>query len=527
MAPFRLDLGAPRWDYLLLAVVIGVFLAVATRFADQPFVWRYDYPSAHNSTNAINHLNYGLAVTKGSLVRNANPSVPERLIFSSHHPPFLSLVVAASYAVFGVHPAAARGVVILFSTINVLLLYWAVRMLIGRATALAAASVFTLLPLQIVYSTKVNFEPLVLTFVLGMLVAYAYWLRRPSTARFAAMAAIFCVGTTVDWSAYYIGGILPAFHFALLWYRRQPIARTDYLLWLLPLLGVLMFALFLAQLYWVDPNLLHGLTNLAKERGGVQTGHDYSEVGFSNLSLVQRAASRSAVLFTLPVLALGVTGLLLALARLVGLDRGKQQDEAYLVLLWVVGMAHFVVFRHVSWVHEFLVYHFMAPVAVTAGWLIAQAVRILPGRVAGAAVLIFALCFLPLSLLQARQAFWDGQIAGILELGHFLNENVPEGAVIFTTATHHPFLHPGVPHYAERDVVDGVESMEALAAASAGWKKSPRYLMAYGAPSANLQTTARFTQELASRYAGVKAPWGTLYDLSKPLGSPGAAPGGN
>jgi 4-amino-4-deoxy-L-arabinose transferase-like glycosyltransferase len=520
MARRRFDLHSPVWHTLLLTAAIGIFVLIAARFIDLPFVWRYDYPSAHNATNAINHLSYGLSVTKGALVRNANPEVPERLLISSHHPPLLSLTVAASYAVFGIHEAAARGVILFFSALNVLLLYWSVRLLIGKATALPSAVIFALLPLQIVYSTKVNFEPMVLTYVLAMLVAYGYWLRRPGWLLFLPMAILFCLGTMVDWGAYYIGGILPAFHFLNRLYCREEIRSADYTLWVLSLLGLLMFALFIGHLYFVDPKLVGDLRDLAAQRSGMHEGLDDAAGGFSNFSLLERTVSRSALLFTLPALALGVTGLLLSVAKLAGSPRGSQRGAQFVLLFWALGLSHFLIFRHVYWVHEFLVHTLMAPVAVSAGWLIASMPRVLPRRVSVAAVAVFALAFLPWSLTQTRQKFWDGQIAEILPLAEYIQRTVPEGSVILTSATHHPFLHPAVPHYARRDVIDGIETLEALEKRAADWRSSPVYFMAYEGRSVNPEAVRELASHLDQRYQAQRTPWGSLYDLSVPPKNP-------
>lgn len=515
----RFDLDRPLWHTLLLAASIGIFVLIAARFIDAPFVWRFDYPSAHNATNAVNHLRYGLEVTQGALVRNANPEVPEHLLISTHHPPMLSLTVAGAYAMVGVDESTARGVILVFSVVSVLLLYWSVRLLIGKTTALGAAAIFALLPLQIVYSTKVNFEPMLLTYVLGVLVAYGYWLRRPGVARFIPMALLFFLAASVDWGGYYIGGILPAFHFLNRLYHGERIQRSDYILWVLPVLGVAMFALFVGHLYWVDPKLVSGLWDLAAERSGVHDEYAYADEGFSNLSLVQRTITRSALHLTLPVLALGVTALLLALAKLAGSPRGARREEPYILLFWVLGLTHMLVFRHVYWVHEFLVHTLLVPVAVSTGWLLAQMPRVLAPRVTVAAVVVFALSFLPLSLLQTRQTFWDGQVAEILDLAKYLNQQIPEGSVVLTTASHHPFLHPAVPHYAERDVIDGVETWDRLQQWARRFTASPLYLMAYDGRSADPEATAGLIGRLDSEgFPAVQTPWGALYELPDGIG---------
>jgi hypothetical protein len=354
---------------------------------------------------------------------------------------------------------------------------------------------------------------MVLTYVLGVLVAYGYWLRRPGWPRFVPMAILFCLGTMVDWGAYYIGGILPAFHFLNRVYLGERIRSVDWMLWLLFLLGVVMFAAFLGHLYWVDPKLVGELGDLAAERSGLHEEYGYQEEGFSNFSLLERTVTRSAILFTLPALALGITGLMLSIARLAGAPGGTQREAQYVLLYWALGFAHLLVFRHVYWVHEFLVHTLMVPVAVSAGWLFGMLPRLLPPRETLAAAAVFALLFLPWSLEQTRQKFWEGQVAEILEVAEIFQENVPEGAVIFTSATGHPFASPAVAHYAGRDVVNGIETIADLRRRSEEWKRSPLYFMAYEGRGADPEATSSLVAELGQDAPLRRTSWGALYRI--------------
>jgi hypothetical protein len=290
----------------------------------------------------------------------------------------------------------------------------------------------------------------------------------------------------------------------------------------MPLVAILMFGVFVGHLWWVDPASVHGLLDLAAERAGVSVASDTSDEAFTGLSLLQRTITRSALLFTLPALALAVTALILALARVGGGRRGEHPEGLALLLFWAVGLAHILVFRHVSWVHEFLVYYLMVPVSVSAAWLLHLAVEGLPRRMAVAAALIFSLLFVPIAFLQARDVFWTGHITGILPLSKYLQGRVPQGGVVLSTATHHPYLHPGVAHYSRRDVLERIETVEQVDRLRARYRASPLFLMAFREPSASAERTAELTRAMDARFASEETPWGTLYDLSAPLGPSGA-----
>jgi hypothetical protein len=295
---------------------------------------------------------------------------------------------------------------------------------------------------------------------------------------------------------------------------------------MLPALAVLMFGVYMAHVYWIDAGAVDSLLKLAAQRGGVQGGFDYASEGFSNLSLVQRTVTRTSLLFTLPAVALGVTAGLLVLGRVGGSRRGEFSEGVWLLLFWAVGLAHIIVFRHVSWIHEFLVYYLMVPISVSAGWLLWLGVKTLPRRTAAVVVVVFAVLFVPLAVLQARDLFWSGHITTIVPLGEYLKKRVPENGFVVSTATRYPLWHPGVCLYSERDMLSSVETVESLEEVRGRWKSSPLFLIALGPPSADQERTAGLVEALDREYAGEKTPWGIFYDLSAPRSSAGGAASG-
>ena len=96
-----------------------------------PWVHSYDANGALFSTAARNYLRYGLRATRGGQVVNAGQLAPERFRFYAHHPPGLSLTIAASFALLGEAEWSARLVPVLFTLAAAALLYLVARRLAG------------------------------------------------------------------------------------------------------------------------------------------------------------------------------------------------------------------------------------------------------------------------------------------------------------------------------------------------------------------------------------------------------------
>lgn len=501
-------------NFILFFIII-ITGSIIFKNVGQKFNWSHDYPSAHHSTNAISHIKYGLSITKGALVRNNNPTLPENLLISNHHPPSLPLIIAASYKIFGISESVSRGTMAFISLVNVILIYIAASLFIDRKTGIISSLIYSFLPLQLWYATKINHEPLVVMFVLATFIAYYYWNNKPSVLRLFFLVVMYSLGTTTGWAAYYTGGIIPAFHLSSKLLVNKALSKNDLYILVLPFCGIAMFGLFLLHLYLVDSSLLANLFHLAQERIG--TIDSYNNPTFSNISLLVKTTERSVLFFTLPVISIAFFGVLYCITLISNKDlTGVQYKKSlFIISLWLFGMSHLIVFRNVSWVHSFLVYYLMPAIAVTTAYIFCdQFYHNKQKYIFGG---IFLLLFLPISLYQTRQLTWTGKIPNIIPLSKKIEQNVPSDSIIFSAATNHPYLHPALPHYSHRDYIFEVETVQQLEQLLQEWPNSHPYFLMHEGPSVDHERTKALLSYLNSKNYPVKSFPGLssiLYDLS-------------
>ena len=124
----------------------------------------------------ITHLRVGLMATAGvpsAFYFDTPPIPPEG--FYTHHPPLLSLLLTAMFAVFGEAEWVARLLPMTFSLIGAVLLWLLVKDCTNARTAAFAVIAFAAMPMELRYGRMVNFEPIDLVWMLGALLCLRYW----------------------------------------------------------------------------------------------------------------------------------------------------------------------------------------------------------------------------------------------------------------------------------------------------------------------------------------------------------------
>ena len=161
---------------------IGLFVALgvlgwsfASDFA-APWTDQIDGNGACWSQSAHNTLRVGLMATAGvpsAFYFDTPPIPPEG--FYTHHPPLLSLMLTAMFAVLGEAEWVARLLPVSFSFIGVVLLWLLVKDCANARTAAFAVNAFAAMPMELRYGRMVNFEPIDLVWMLGALLCLRYW----------------------------------------------------------------------------------------------------------------------------------------------------------------------------------------------------------------------------------------------------------------------------------------------------------------------------------------------------------------
>jgi hypothetical protein len=174
-APSLLAPNSRCWLFGLVVALGAMLWSFSSDFA-APWTDQMDGNGACWSQSAHNTLRAGLRATAGvpSAFYFGTPPIPPEG-FYTHHPPLLSLLLTAMFAVFGEAEWVARLLPIACSLIGVVLLWQLMRNCTNARTAAFAVLTFAAMPMELRYGRMVNFEAIDLVWMLGILIGWHGW----------------------------------------------------------------------------------------------------------------------------------------------------------------------------------------------------------------------------------------------------------------------------------------------------------------------------------------------------------------
>jgi LmbE family N-acetylglucosaminyl deacetylase/4-amino-4-deoxy-L-arabinose transferase-like glycosyltransferase len=347
-------LAPRRWTFLFAAVLIWLAVVLSADI-DRPWINVLDYNGAVWSQSAHNILRAGLAETLGASSGFYFGPLPiPAWGYYLHHPPLLHLLIAALFAVFGEHEWVARLLPIGCTLASALLLWLLVRSCVGTRTATLSAAVFACLPMALRYGQMVNFEPCVLMLILGALLCLRYWtVSGEARWRHAALGVIL-TGLWVDWAMYIFVVSL-----CICWLSRSRDTRS--FAKVLILAALFSAACYFIRIQLVRPDAWQNLAHTFIARLGWSSSDQFT--GLQWLTKV----FHSLALHFLPL------GWVLAAAGAFAAFRARQHDKNLLWLLracvcvFVMDVFFVGAFQNNSYIHQYLSFYLLAPVAILAG----------------------------------------------------------------------------------------------------------------------------------------------------------------
>src|SRR5579875_1847386 len=229
--------GRRRWRgirqrimrHLPFAGIFVLALYLITINVASPWQSMHEDNGTLNESIAVNHLRYGLGVTKGQdmLDLEAKQSFgPAHVTEAQHfayfrygpthprvygdHPPLLGLTIAGSFIIFGMHFWSERLVPIVYALLSLILFYRLVMQVFDIGVARLAAFLFATFPMFAYFGRNVSHESEVLFWALLLLHGYV---RRHATGKKAAlaqMAVAVVLGGLYGWPMFYFAPILCA-----------------------------------------------------------------------------------------------------------------------------------------------------------------------------------------------------------------------------------------------------------------------------------------------------------------------------
>lgn len=444
---------------LAFGAILAFFIYSLTDDIDRPWVNQIDFNGAVWSQAAHNILRAGLIETQGaSTAFYFGPLPIPDAGYYLHHPPLLHLSVAAIFSVLGEHEWAARAVPIVCSLASLALLWLLICNTLGHRTAVFCTAILVALPMMLRYGAMVNFEPVVLTFILLSLLALRYWETSGSLLWKWTFFASLLVGMWVDWAMHLFALVLFA------WWMTRPGRPARRLAW--AVMGITVFSglAYLIHTQFLRSDALKDLHN----------------------TFLVRVASDENYKFTFAQWCHKVTGsivrhylwsnLLLAAVGIIITWRRRRDNEGLRWIGWACFMvfamdAIFVgVFQNDSYIHEYIAFYFVIPVAVMAGIALEEAARFLEtaarGRlhVVGNAALAL-LIILSISWGEIKTEAMEGRFC-ILDLAKKESPKlIPSlGAAIRKHFSPHtqvlcnfmPYYGPQLQYYAKREIASNL-----------------------------------------------------------------------
>lgn len=158
-----------------LLAVVAVALPLLLWGVDADWRLLHEDNGALHTTFALAHVRLGLAATRGHAVF-VDRTTGSAVIYG-HHPPGVSLLVAASFVLTGSEqPWAARLVPIACQLVALIMLAWLLLEVLPQGAATAAALFAAVVPMGAYFGRMVNFEAPGLAAVVAQLLGW-WWLR--------------------------------------------------------------------------------------------------------------------------------------------------------------------------------------------------------------------------------------------------------------------------------------------------------------------------------------------------------------
>ncbi len=384
-----------RWlrAHLPFAVVLVIATYLITLNVASPWQSMHEDNGTLNESIALNHLRYGLGVTKGQdlLDTEAQQSFgPRGLSEAQHfayfahgpthprvygdHPPLLGLTIAGSFLIFGPHFWSERLVPIVYALLGLIVFYRLASQVFDLGVARCAACLYATFPMLAYFGRDVSHEAPTLFWALLLLTGYVQ--RRP-----ALMAVVVVIGGLYGWPLYYFAVILWGVH--CLAERRWDwrLARVT----VLP--AILTFAVVLAQLDWALGGDLARLSAMFAYRTG---GSDHTAT-VTTLSWLQQVSTWNAEGFggwsqlALPA------AIFFLLAKLGGEGWSPRARVLAITALW--GLSHVLLFRNGALIHAYWQFYLLPFYALVLGWAAVTLARAHIARPPLRAVALALLCF--------------------------------------------------------------------------------------------------------------------------------------
>ena len=448
-----------------------------------PFAGQHDWNSVMYANAARNHLRYGLPATKLGVVTSFGPKHPnDPLGFFSHYPPLMPLLLAGSFSIFGVTEWAARLVPIISSAVLIYFMFKLAAYLWDLPTAVLTSIFLTFSPMLLYYSKIPVHETVVLGF-LGL----TFWAYVTKHYRLLILGLI--LSQLTSWAGYYLSLYLPLHGLIFSYLPRRKLL-------ILFLIAPVMFLLHNFHSFWVSGSQAQAsLWQVFLFR--LNLNADAQSYGMTISGFLSRQSRWILIYFT-RVLTLLSTAWLLINTRL-------NFKNSFVWLLLIFGFTHNLIFRHLSFIHDYMLIYALPFFALSSSIMLLKLYRRLAHNFA---LSVFIICLGLILFLTERIGYVQGLFASGktnpgVPLGKTLSQHTPpEAKIIITSTQFMRYYDVFVRYYADRYVSATTFAPSEL--------ENADYLVI---PKAHDIVSPELKQKLFGSYSHIDTPEGIIFNL--------------
>lgn len=343
-----------NWRGLAVAGVVALFLVAGLLPGiREPFWGHHEFNGVFYSMIAHNYNRYGWLATKGAQVTNFARADSGEWSLHTHHSATYPLVLSAWYRIWGEGETQARFLSVGGSLVAAFgLAFLAQRIARDKRAGLVVLALATT-PLWRYYGKMPVFEPLLLPLVsLGIL---SYWHKRDQSSEWTT-PLLAGLAFLLDWPGFWLGFWLLTYEIVRT--RRWPVVRN------LALAMGASLLVILAHQYVTTGSALDEFLRVGQYRLGV------SEQPYTSGEWVRLLLNRARAFWGWPLIFTSGIGLMVA---------WKSREKRELVILTgLIGISHIVVFRHIAWYHDYMLYHLIPWVVVLLALVWEESIKRMP-----------------------------------------------------------------------------------------------------------------------------------------------------
>ena len=344
-------MGSFFYRHFLLVVILILAITLLSIDIDKKFIGQHDWNSVWYGTIARNHIRYGLARTKlGSVSQGGPQDFSNPKLFFTHFPPAFPLFLASGFKLFGQTEVALRLVMIFFSLITVVGIYFLTAKLCNRSIAFMAALFTVISPMFLYYGKLPVHETLILPFIVLAVLFYVYWFETKQKNYFILLLLFLTVAEFITWPVYFLPPLL------ILHYTFFHKKRTHLPLLVLLLIGeIIVFLTHLLHVKLIAGSFAGGgLLNILTTR--LSNTIVTQMYNITIISFLSKEVLYMKIYFTNFICGLALIWIVLFVKKIL-VKNSLTLSDSIVGLLLIEGIVYTILVHEAAFVHDYLLYY--------------------------------------------------------------------------------------------------------------------------------------------------------------------------